>query len=74
MCKLFAFLKKSILGSLKYMVEKKKEKNKQKVVKNGKKLGEMEFKIREQWGAYDSRILIVRSFDYIYLISYPKEV
>ena len=58
MCKLFAFLKKSILGSLKYMVEKKKEKNKQKVVKNGKKLGEMEFKIREPWGAYVSRILI----------------
>ena len=56
------------------MVEKKKEKNKQKVVKNGKKLGEMEFKIREPRGAYDSRILIVRSFDYCYLISYPKEV
>ena len=32
------------------MVEKKKEKNKQKVVKNGKKLGEMELKIREPWG------------------------
>ena len=56
------------------MVEKKKEKNKQKVVKNGKKLGEMEFKIREPRGAYDSRILIVRSFDYCYLILYPKEV
>lgn len=74
MCKLFAFLKKSILGSLKYMVEKKKEKNKQKVVKNGKKLGEMEFKIREPWGAYISRILIFRSFDYYYLILYPEEV
>ena len=74
MCKLFAFLKKSILGSLKYMVEKKKEKNKQKVVKNGKKLGEMEFKIREPWGAYVSRILIFRSFDYYYLILYPEEV
>ena len=74
MCKLFAFLKKSILGSLKYMVEKKKEKNKQKVVKNGKKLGEMEFKIREPWGAYVSRILIWRSFDYYYLILYPEEV
>ena len=56
------------------MVEKKKEKNKQKVVKNGKKLGEMEFKIKDPWGAYDSRILIVQSFDYSYLISYPKEV
>ena len=74
MCKLFAFLKKSILGSLKYMVEKKKEKNKQKVVKNGKKLGEMEFKIREPWGAYRARILIARSFDYSYLISCPKDV
>ena len=56
------------------MVEKKKEKNKQKVVKNGKKLGEMEFKIREPWGAYRTRILIVRSFHYSYLILYPKEV
>ena len=56
------------------MVEKKKEKNKQKVVKNGKKLGEMEFKIRDPWGAYRARILVVRSFDYSYLILYPKEV
>ena len=56
------------------MVEKKKEKNKQKVVKNGKKLGEMEFKIKDPWGAYDSRILIVQSFDYSYLISCLKEV
>jgi len=55
-------------------LKRKKEKNKQKVVKNGKKLGEMEFKIREPWGAYVSRILIFRSFDYYYLILYPEEV
>ena len=54
------------------MVEKKKEKNKQKVVKNWKKQGEMEFKIREPWGAYRTRILIIRSFDYSYLILYTK--